>query len=537
MNTERWYRMEVLFEQALERPESERDGFLDRACAGDLALRAQLEQMIADVGVTGDPVREAVVAEVELLAEETAASLIGLRLGPFRLVEPIGEGGMGRVYLAERDDAQFSQRVAIKVLRPEVLQSEAVARFHDERQILATLRHPNIVRLLDGGSTGNLPYLVLEYIEGTTITRYADQHQLSVGARVELVRQVCGALQYAHQNLIVHRDIKPSNVLVDIDGAPKILDFGIAKLLVPAASLDRRANTRRGFAMFTPEYAAPEQVRGDLISTATDIYSLGAVLYELVTGRSPHCLGDTRFEIAHTICEIDPDPPSLAGPIARRRELAGDLDNIILKALHMDPAHRYASMAQLSDDLGRWRDGLPVAARTSTFGYRARKFVRRNKGMVVAAAVIAATLLGATFVSLRQARRADEQAIWNEKEMARSRQLEMHLRTRIDELEAQAGRCTAQPGPIGPTGRAEEPAVHGPRLATHASPGDSTTPDRGRDADSAQSSPAAERETAGIVPQPRDESEPRESWPVGPPAALAPPASADHDSIIITELR
>ena len=419
MHTERWRRIEALFDQALDRPEPEREAFLEDACGGDRELFAEVQVLLASAPTAGASLRKLVVAEVRMLASNAVAALVGRRIGRFRLVDLLGEGGMGAVYLAERDDAQFAHRVAIKILRHATGSPEAIARFRDERQILAALEHPNIVRLLDGGSTDDgLPYLVMEHIEGQAITRYAEQRELGLRARVELVRRVCGALQYAHQNLVVHRDIKPSNILVDGDGAPKILDFGIAKLLAPVDSFEREARTRTGFAMFTPEYASPEQARGDAVSTATDVYSVGAVLYELVTGQSPHRAADSRLEMLRVICEVDPPRPSTLGAGGRRRELAGDLDNIILKALHKEPARRYASMEQLSDDLGRWLDGLPVAARTATMGYRARKFVRRNKGVVVAATLVAATLIGATGVSLRQARRADEQAARAEAERA-----------------------------------------------------------------------------------------------------------------------
>jgi len=411
MDTERWHRIETLFEQALGVAEPERGGFLDEACAGDAELRRELMSLLASAPTAGQSLRSAVVAEVRMMANDVATAQVGRRIGPFRLIRLLGEGGMGAVYLGERDDAQFSHRVAIKILPHAVGSPASIARFRDERQILAALEHPNIVRLLDGGSTDDgLPYLVMEHIEGTTITRYANQQELTVRARVALVRRVCAALQYAHQNLVVHRDIKPSNVLVEADGEPKILDFGIAKLLAPAARFALEAKTRTGFTMFTPEYASPEQARGDAVSTATDVYSVGAVLYELMTGQAPQRTEGSPLEILRVICEVDPPRPSAVAPTGQRRELAGDLDNIILRALHKEPARRYASMEQLSDDLGRWLDGLPVAARTSTVGYRARKFVRRNKGIVVATTLVAATLIGATFVSLRQARRADDQA-------------------------------------------------------------------------------------------------------------------------------
>jgi len=471
MDTERWHRIEALFDQALELPESERSRFLDEACADDLELRGELKALLANAATAGVSLRSAVVAEVRMLASDAVTAQVGRRIGRFRLLELLGEGGMGAVYLAERDDAQFAHRVAIKILAHAVGSPETIARFRDERQILAALEHPNIVRLLDGGSTDDdLPYLVMEHIEGTTITRYAQQRELSVRARVELVRQVCAALQYAHQNLVVHRDIKPSNILVDAGGAPKILDFGIAKLLAPVASFSREARTRTGYAMFTPEYASPEQARGDAVSTATDVYSVGAVLYELVTGQPAHSKTAGVLESLRVICEVDPPRPSAVAPIARRREVAGDLDNIILKALHKEPARRYASMEQLSDDLGRWLVGLPVAARTATVGYRALKFVRRNKGIVVATTLIAATLLAATVVSLRQAHRADEQAAQAERERAnaveavrraeaeadRARKAEAREHAQLEQIQAeQAARAAAEAEARAKRGEAE----------------------------------------------------------------------------------
>ncbi|HEX2687110.1 MAG TPA: protein kinase, partial [Kofleriaceae bacterium] len=460
MDPERWHRIEGLFEQALELPESERGGFLDHTCADDLELRSELEGLLASLPTAGTSLRDAVIAEVRMLASDTVTAKVGRRIGPFRLVRVLGEGGMGAVYLAERDDAQFSQRVAIKILAHAVGTPQAIARFRDERQILAALDHPNIVRLLDGGSIeDDQPYLVMEHIEGMPLTRYAEDRELSVRERVALVRQVCSALQYAHQNLVVHRDIKPSNILVDADGIPKILDFGIAKLLAPVASFEREARTRTGFAMFTPEYASPEQARGDAVSTATDVYSAGAVLYELVAGQPTHRTTGSSLEALRLICEVDPPRPSAVSPPSRRRELAGDLDKIILKALHKEPARRYASMEQLSDDLGRWLDGLPVAARTATVGYRARKFARRNKGVVVATTLVVASLLAATGVSLRQAGRADDQATRAEAERAkaidaatraqtetdRARKAEARVQAQLDQLKAeQSARAAAE---------------------------------------------------------------------------------------------
>ena len=460
MNAARWQRIEALFDQAMDLAAPDRPAFLAEACADDADVRAEVAAMLDSASGARTALHTAVAGEVQQITRRAISAQVGQRVGPFRLLGLLGEGGMGAVYLAERDDAQFAQRVAIKILPHAVGSPELVARFRDERQILAALEHPNIVRLIDGGSTeAGLPYLVMEHIEGTTITRYADDHALSVRARVALVRRVCAALQYAHQNLVVHRDIKPGNILVNADGAPKILDFGIAKLLAPVASFAREAHTRTGLAMFTPEYASPEQARGDAISTATDVYSVGAVLYELVTGAPAHRTSGSALEILRVICEVEPVRPSAAAPRDRHRELAGDLDNIVLKALHKEPARRYASMDQLADDLGRWLDGLPVTARTATLGYRARKFVRRNKAAVLAATLVVASLVVATVVSLRQAHRADAQAVRAAVEAAnaveaatraqteadRARKAEARVQAQLDQIKAeQAARATAE---------------------------------------------------------------------------------------------
>jgi eukaryotic-like serine/threonine-protein kinase len=469
MSPERWQRIETLFEQAMALPEAERGGFLDRECErdgpSDRELRAEVGELLASAPTAQGSLRGAIAAAARTLASESVISQIGRRIGPFRLLALLGEGGMGAVYLAERADAQFAHRVAVKILSHSVGSPQAIARFRDERQILAALEHPNIVRLLDGGSTDEeLPYLVMEHIEGASITRYAEQRELPVRARVALVRQVCAALQYAHQNLVVHRDVKPSNILVDAAGTPKVLDFGIAKLLAPIAGdggggFEREARTRTGFAIFTPEYASPEQARGDAVTTAADVYSVGAVLYELTAGQPPHRTSGSALEILQAICEVDPARPSAVAPLPRRRELAGDLDNIILKALHKEPAGRYASMEQLANDLACWMDGLPVTARTQTWGYRARKFVRRNRALVIAAMAVTLALLAATVVSLRQARLADEQAVRAETERGhaleaagrarseaeRARNAELRLQSQLAELVAeQAARAAAE---------------------------------------------------------------------------------------------
>lgn len=340
-----------------------------------------------------------------------APSRVARRIGPYRLVRELGEGGMGTVYLAVREDDHYCTEVALKLLRHGLETASAVARFRDERQILARLEHPGIVRLLDGGSTDEgSPYLVMERVDGVPIHRWAEAHALGVAARVVLFRRVCAAVAYAHQMLVIHRDLKPGNILVTPDGSPKLLDFGIARWHGPDAEVRRAAQTRTGMRLLTPEYASPEQVRGEPTTTLSDVYSLGVVLYELLTDAPVQCVTGEGLEALRAAMEAEPRRPSSVAPRARRRALAGDLDNILLKALHRDPHRRYASVEQLSADLERYLDGRPVQARAPTLGYRVGKFVRRNRGALAGFAVVLASLGAAIGVSLGQAREADAQA-------------------------------------------------------------------------------------------------------------------------------
>ncbi len=317
------------------------------------------------------------------------------RIGPYRLISEIGHGGMGTVYLAERD-GDFHQRVAIKVVRG-LLGADGLRRFRAERQILASLQHPSIARLLDGGTTPEgLPYLVMEYIEGVRIDDYCEAHALALVQRVTLFCRVCDAVSAAHRSLVVHRDLKPSNILVTADGTPKLLDFGIAKLLTDDGA-DSLLVTSASVRALTPEYASPEQIRGLPITTATDVYSLGVLLFELLTGERPHRLGSrTGAELERVICGQEVRRPSSFVDQKTRlaRELEGDLDTIVLAALRKEPLHRYQTVEHLSDDLRRYLEGRPVLARPSTFGYRARRFVQRNRASVVTAAVFALLVTG-----------------------------------------------------------------------------------------------------------------------------------------------
>jgi hypothetical protein len=405
---ERFQRVEDIFHAAADASAGERADVLDRLCAGDAELRAEVESLLAAMAGAPTHIQAAIGRAASRMAEEVAPAA-PRRLGAYRLERELGRGGMGAVYLAVRDDDEYRTRVAIKLMHGGLETAEAVARFRDERQILATLEHPGIVRLLDGGSTDErLPYLVMEHVEGAPITQWAEERGLDVRVRVELFRGVCAAVAYAHQKLVVHRDIKPSNVLVTTEGQPKLLDFGIAKLLDPGAG--REAATRTGMRLLTPEYASPEQMRGEPVSTAADVYALGALLYELLAGVQAQRMEGDGIEALQALLERDPQPPSVVAPAERRRAIAGDLDNIVLKALQKEPARRYASVEQLSEDLGRHLDGLPVLARAGTWTYRVGKLLRRRRGVIGAVGIVLALLSTATVVSVREARRADAAA-------------------------------------------------------------------------------------------------------------------------------
>lgn len=414
MTPERLQRIEELFLYASDLPEAERTAFLDAECAGDGDLRREIEFLLREEDATEAPFATLIMDAAESLADGDREALAGRRVGAYRITKPIGQGGMAEVFLAVRDDDQYQQSVAVKLIRRGMVTSAMLTRFRHERQILASLNHPNIARLLDGGTTGDgLPYFVMEYIDGQPITSYCDERRLSVKQRLRLFRAVCGAVQHAHRNLIVHRDLKPSNILVTEDGAPKLLDFGIAKLLSPSMSATALtlAQTAPSVRLMTPHYASPEQVRGEPVTTATDVYALGAVLYELLTGATPHRFRDGSFtEIERVICEQEIERPSAAvkqpeAPARLRRELKGDLDNIVLMALRKESERRYQSVEQLSEDIRRYLEGRPVQARTDALGYRAGKFIRRHKAGVAAAALFVVLLGGFTVMTSLQAAR------------------------------------------------------------------------------------------------------------------------------------
>src|SRR5215203_547449 len=310
MDSERWHEVDRLFAAALDRPPAERPVFLEEACAGDLVLRREVERLLAADQAASQFLSNSPGEQLRLVLDPREE---GGSLGPYRLLRTIGSGGMGTVYLARREDEHYQRDVAIKVLRSSLATTQAFHRFIAERQILAQLEHPNIARLYDGGSTDDgRPYLVMELIEGMPVDQYCDRHRLTLDQRLVLFQKICAAVQYAHQNLLVHRDLKPANILVTPEGEPKLLDFGIAKRLAPEPG-DAPQETWTGLRMMTPSHASPEQVRGDAVTTASDVYSLGVILYGLLAGRSPYQVtAELPYEIERAICELEPERPSVA---------------------------------------------------------------------------------------------------------------------------------------------------------------------------------------------------------------------------------
>jgi serine/threonine protein kinase len=443
LTPERWAQIRQIFDGALERSEVDRAAYLRVVCARDDDLRREVESLLASHDSAGDFLDKP-AANLAASGQTLISSSIdiqeyppGHRVGAYELQKCIGRGGMGSVWLATRSDNEFKKQVAIKLVKRGMDTQEILRRFRLERQVLAGLNHPNIAALIDGGSTPEgLPYLVMEYVDGIRIDRYCEQHKSTITDRLKLFRDVCAAVQYAHGNLVVHRDLKAGNILVTAEGVPKLLDFGIAKLMRTEFETLAAAETRPELRPMTLDYASPEQVRGDAITTATDVYSLGVLLYKLLTGKSPYGLA-ARSDIAlrKAICEQEALKPSAVvltdekavipeatqkidvtheetRDKARRRlkkKLAGDLDMIVLMALRKEPLRRYASVEQFSEDIRRYLEGRPVIARSDTFGYRAARFIRRNVVAVAAATAVVLTLLGATIFELRSAERAAQQ--------------------------------------------------------------------------------------------------------------------------------
>jgi serine/threonine protein kinase/tetratricopeptide (TPR) repeat protein len=444
MDPDRWQRIWRMCHEAVELEEGEQADFLQAACAGDADLRREVESLLVHrKGVDRfieAPVLEMAakaLAEDESFRSKEVPRLIGRIVSEYRIVEKVASGGMGEVYRAVRADGTYEKEVAVKFIRSGFDTDFFLDRFRSERQILANLNHSNIERMIDGGTTEDgLPYVVMEYIQGQPIDEYCELHALSLRDRLQLFRTVCSAVGYAHQNLVVHRDLKPGNILVTGEGVPKLLDFGVAKILNPRQSEMAAEHGVTVLRMLTPDYASPEQVRNEAITTSSDVFSLGVILYVLLTGQRPYRVGtDSPHEIMKAICETEPEKPSTAvtrvrasenaggrrpsgtwgasassaagrgdRPEKLSRALAGDLDTIVLKALKKEPERRYSSVEQFSEDIGRHLGGLPVVAHRDTMGYRAWKFTGRHKLGVGAAALLVLSLVGGLIATLREAR-------------------------------------------------------------------------------------------------------------------------------------
>lgn len=419
----------VLAQRARELGPREQESFVRKQCGDDVTLASQVFALL-EQNTSG--IKHWQGAH-DAAAEDETNPLIGARLGPYQLIKLLGAGGMGEVYLAERVDDEFQQKVAIKLVRNSLLSESVRARLRTERQILASLQHPNIATLLDGGTAPDgTPYIVMEYIDGVTIDVFCDRENLNLEQRLHLFCKVCAAVQCAHQRLIVHRDLKPTNILVTDEGEPKLLDFGIAKLLDAQFSPRTVEVTHHDIRMMTPAHASPEQVRGELITTSSDVYVLGVLLYELLCGRRPFKfpVNSRLADLERIICTVAPIAPSAAvartlhespglmhdlaksrstGVQKLQRRLQGDLDNIVLMALRKEPTRRYVSAEQFANDIQHWLDGLPVIATRDSWGYRASKFIHRHAFAVTTLSCAAALLIGFSIVTYIQARNIAKQ--------------------------------------------------------------------------------------------------------------------------------
>jgi serine/threonine protein kinase/tetratricopeptide (TPR) repeat protein len=441
----RWQKIQSLFEEIADSAPAERAIHLARSCGDDSELRKSVESLLVSDQRTEDPLADAIGEAAESLLVEHQDRLLGTRIGAYRIVSILGHGGMSTVYRGERDDSQYQQTVAIKVLHYATLHPRLRSRLHSERHILATLDHPAIARLIDSGDLEDgTPYLVMEHVDGEAIDAYCDNRTLFVRERLELFVQVCDAVQYAHRNLVVHRDIKAANIFVTGDGDPKLLDFGIAKLLAPESLSHTLPVTRLQERILTPENAAPEQVLGRPITTATDIYSLGVLLYQLLTGRSPYrLLSYSQLQLERAICMDEPVRPSqmviakLSGendsdrsrlsdrrglsPLRLRARLSGDLDAIVAMAMRKEPDWRYPSVEAFALDINRHLMGRPVQARQGDWRYHAAKFLRRNMLPVIGVAAVMLGLAMLTGITLWQNHRIElaRQATAQERDHAR----------------------------------------------------------------------------------------------------------------------
>ncbi len=436
MLPERWQQVKQLYCATLEHQPEERLAFLMSSSDEHPEVVREVRTLLDADRPTGSLsqglriVAAEVMAGMEAVVGKATPPQIPQRIGPYKVLQEVGRGGVSIVYLALRDDRQFRKRVAIKVLRRGMDSDDVLDRFQQERQILASLEHPNIARLLDAGNDPEgRPYFVMDHVEGLPIDRYCDEARQSIRQRLELFVTVCSAVEHSHRNLIIHRDLKPSNILITAAGVPRLLDFGIAKIINPELGGMRPLTVRPRQHLMTPAYASPEQVRGEPVQLATDVYALGVLLHELLTGRRPYQItSSSAADIERVICETHPPAPSSLFSKARRHSgdtsldqaaiqrhttarrlhhrLRGDLDLIVLKALRKEPSRRYTSVTQLSSDLKRYLAGWPVRAQRPTVGYRAGKFLRRHRAVVLAAILVALALLSGTAIALWQAREA-----------------------------------------------------------------------------------------------------------------------------------
>jgi eukaryotic-like serine/threonine-protein kinase len=445
---DRWARIKDILATALELQDTARQDFLCDACGTDSNLREEVEALLVSSEDADDFIEKPALASLDEWEDQQhdADSLIGARIGNYRILQLLGEGGMGAVYLAMRDEGDFPLQVAIKVVKRGMDTQAIVRRFREERRILARLNHPNIAKLLDGGITPDgRPYFVMEFLEGTPIHTYCRTNGVSLYGKLELFIAACDAVEYSHRNLVVHRDLKASNILVTAAGVPKLLDFGIAKLIDHDTATAGEA-TAKADRLMTPEYASPEQIRGEAITTATDVYSLGVLLYELITGSRPfHLLGMPQQEMARVLATDDPPRPSSIVDRHLARELGGDLDTIILKAMHRSPERRYSSVRQFADDLRRHMDGRPVLARPDNLSYRAGKFISRHKAVVITATLSAIGMFGSGIVIAWQAGVAETRRQEAKRRFGDLRQLATSFITELDkELERLPGSTPAR---------------------------------------------------------------------------------------------
>lgn len=415
--TPNWARAQEIFLAAVDLSPEERQRYLDTACAGDAEMRREVESLLS----YSDPEQDNLSSVIGDTARSIVdgSSLIGTRLGPWKILKQINHGGMSLVYLAERADGQYSQQVALKLIRPELTNEEFLRRFQRERQILAQLNHPYIAHLIDGGiAPDGRPYFAMEFVNGQPIDDFTRVRQVEPGASCRLMTLVCEAVSYAHSKGIIHRDLKPGNILICEDATPRLLDFGIAKILDTQPDAET-TQTAAGW-LLTPEYASPEQIKGEPVTPATDVYCLGGVLYAMLTGQKPHQFtGTDPLEIRKVICDVEVPSPSsrlaksAADYAVRHKEMKGDLDAIVLKAMRKDAASRYLTAASLEDDLRRYLEKRPVSARKNVWSYRVSRFVRGHKGSILAALLFLVGIAMAAGYSAAGRRRAEAQRLYD----------------------------------------------------------------------------------------------------------------------------